>query len=268
MIGIIDSGLGGLAIAAEIRRRLPDSDVLYFADTAHMPYDRRPAAVIQGHALQGAGYLLDAGAEVIVLSCHIVAGVAGTFLEENLRVPVFSVAKETVAAALTSSRKHAFGVLASPVVVESRFYEENIQSQCAEARVYAVPAPLLTALAEEGWIKKPETAMMVKKHLHPLKIRQIDTLILGCNHLRLFQKMIARKAGARICIVQGAVPLAQRVHSFFEAASDLDTVPGRKGGLRVIVTEKTTHHEKNAKRFLGRNVTIETDTGVYRRTFL
>ena len=257
MIGILDSGLGGLTVAAEIMRRLPGLDVLYFGDTAHSPFGQRSAAAIRDYALRGADYLIDAGVKTIALSSHTISCVAGDFLEEKMRVPIFSVARETIAAAIAVSRNKAFGVIASPAVVESRFYTEMICNHIDDARVYAVAAPLIAALVEEGWIKRPETAMMVKKHIHPLKTRQIDTLILGNSHYSMLRKIIARKAGKRIQLVEGVSPLVERIARHTVMSRLSETPVDQKGYLRVAITEKTACHEKNARLFFNGNVKLE-----------
>ncbi|MDX9788238.1 MAG: glutamate racemase [Desulfobacterales bacterium] len=257
MIGLIDSGLGGLTVAREIRRLLPNQDLLYFGDTAHMPYGARPAAVIRDYTLRSAEFLLKAGANLLVLAGHTVACVAGPHLEDTFATPVLSVSEATITAAMADSSKNGFGLIATRATVESRFFEETIQKRCDSARVYAVAAPLLVALVEEGWIQKPETHMMVKKHLHPLITRQIDTLILGCNHFSLLQRAFARKAGARIKIVTGIMPLALQVKQIIDASSELNQPADRKGALRVMVSEKTAHYEKTARIFFGGHVVLD-----------
>jgi glutamate racemase len=257
-IGILDSDLAGLALARRIRQRLPHRDVVVVADTARGPLGKRTAEAIGEVAERGADFLVRAGAGIIVISCPILASIAADHLVNSLKIPVLSICEAAVSAAAAISRKKRFGLLAAPAVVESRYFEEALGRICPEAVVVAAAAPLLIHLVEEGWLKKPVTGMIVKAYLRPLKIRQIDTLILGGPHLTFLQKPLSRKAGARISPVTGEAVLLERIGRAAGDAAEPNLAADRPGVLRVCVTEKTPHLEKIAGLFFKGPVVLET----------
>jgi glutamate racemase len=254
-IGILDSGIGGLTVAREVCSQLPGHDVIYWGDTARMPYGSRHPDRIREYAAQGADVLVKAGARLLVVACHTIAATAGTDLAGKSGLPVFSILDAAVEVAIAASRKNSFGVIATRATVESGAYEENIRQRNPKAKIYTAAAPLLVSLVEEGWINTPETHRVVKNCLHPLKMRQIDTLILGCAHLSLLKKTISRKAGTQITVVDAGVPLSLKVREFIESAPEASS--GRGGTLRVFVSEKTAHLEKSARAFFNGNVALE-----------
>jgi glutamate racemase len=254
-IGILDSGIGGLTVAREVCAQLPGHDVMYWGDTARMPYGGRHPDSIRKYAAQGADVLVKAGVRLLVVACHTIAAIAGADLAGKSGIPVFSILDTAVEVAVAASRKGSFGVIATRATVESGCYEENIRRISPKAKIYTAAAPLLVSLVEEGWINKPETNRVVKNCLHPLKMRQIDTLILGCAHLSLLRHTISRKAGTQITVVDAGASLALKVRRFIESAPEESS--GRGGSLRVLVSERTAHLEKSARVFFNGNVVLE-----------
>lgn len=254
-IGILDSGIGGLTVAREVCAQLPGHDVLYWGDTARMPYGGRHPDTIREYAAQGAEVLVNAGVTFLVVACHTIAAIAAADLAGKLGIPTVSILDAAVEAAVAASRKESFGVIATRATVESGAYEEKILRISPKAKIYSAAAPLLVPLVEEGWINKPETRRVVKNCLHPLRMRQIDTLILGCSQLTLLRKSLSRKAGTQISVIDAARPLALQIRRFME--SDANPPDGRGGTLRVLVSEKTAHLEKMARAFFNGNVSLE-----------
>jgi len=126
-----------------------------------------------------------------------------------------------------------------------------------EAKVYSVACPLLVPLVEEGWLKKPETVMIIKKYLHPLKVRQIDTLILGCTHYPLLIDKIQRKIGKRVTVIDSSIALAENVKGFLDTHPEVDNLLGKKGEFKLFVSDVTEQFEKTAEATLKRKVLLE-----------
>jgi glutamate racemase len=260
-LGILDSDLGGLALARRIRQCLPQWDVVVMADTARTPLGKRSPEAIGEVAERGADFLVRAGgAGMIVVSCHILASIAGDRLARSLTIPVLSISEAAASEAAAVSLKNRFGLMAAPATVESRYFEAALARLRPEARVFSVATPLLRQLVEEGWLKKPVTGMIVKTYLRPLKLRQIDTLILGCSHLTVLEKTLSRKAGARTSLVTGVDRLMDRLREAAEKGGGeaAKTSLTREGSLRICVTEKTPHLEKAASLFFSGPVLPET----------
>ncbi len=257
MIGILDDGLGGLAAVDSLRRHLPDCDLLYFGDTAHGPYGARSAETAARFALDGARRLAALGARLILLTSHSIAAASGDRLAKAVDLPVFSPLQPGAAKAAARTRKGAVGVIGAPLTVEANAYADAMLSLNAGIRVYQVACPLLPLLIEEGRLKKPETILIVRKYLLPLKTRQIDALILGEAHYLRLSGTIARKAGKRVALIDPFEAMAESVRIFLEDAPDVEARLPRNGRLRIVLSDIPGGAEKTARALLGRNLQLE-----------
>ncbi len=217
MIGIFDSGIGGLTVVRALMEIVPKAPLVYLGDTARTPYGNKSAATIKANAFEAASFLVKKGARILVIACNTVSSYAAEELEEHFKLPVFEVVGPGVDLALKVSRKLRIGVIGTRATVESQVYPRRILQLNPQAKVFSAACPLLVPLVEEGWLNRPETNRIVKKYLHPLKVKQIDTLILGCTHYPLLKKTIQRKIGMRVTLVDSAHALALRVKAFLEA---------------------------------------------------
>ncbi len=257
MIGILDGGLGGLAAVKSLRRRLPDYDLLYFGDTAHGPFGGKSAETAARFALDGARRLAALGARLILATSHSMAAAAGDRLWAAPGIPVFDPIPSGAARAIARSRKGAVGVIASPLTIQTDAYGQAMASLDADVRVHPSACPLLPLLVEEGRLKKPETHMIVRKYLIPLKSRQIDALILGGGHYLPLAAAIGRKAGKRVALIDPFDAMAEAVRLFLREAPDRDAQLPKTGSLRVLLSDIPPGAEKTARFLLGRNLQLE-----------
>ncbi|MFO7667554.1 MAG: glutamate racemase [Desulfobacterales bacterium] len=257
MIGIFDSGIGGLTVVKAIMERIPCYDIIYFGDTARAPYGNKSPETVIEYALQDMTFLLKNGAKIIIMACNTASSVAFDIVEKKFEAPVFEVITPAVELALESSRKMAIGVIGTRATVKSGIYEKKIKAINPGARVYSASCPLLVPLVEEGWIERPETAMIVKKYLLPLKVRQIDTLILGCTHYPLLKHVIQRKIGKRVKIIDSSTGVAEKVEKFLKERPDIDCVLSKNGKSRIFVSDVTDQFAKTARITLKQNVLLE-----------
>ena len=247
MIGIFDSGIGGLTVVKAITERIPGYDIIYSGDTARTPYGNKSPETVIEYAVQDTTFLLNNGAKIIVMACNTASSVAFDIIEKRFDAPVFEVITPAAELALESSRKMAIGVIGTRATVKSGIYEKKIKALNPGARIYSVACPLLVPLVEEGWIDRPETAMIVKKYLHPLKVRQIDTLILGCTHYPLLKHVIQRKIGKRINIIDSSTGVAGKVEKFLKERPDIDSLLSKNGKTRIFVSDVTDQFAKTAR---------------------
>ncbi|MEJ2656501.1 MAG: glutamate racemase [Desulfobacterales bacterium] len=187
MIGIFDSGIGGLTVVRSVMEHLPGYDIVYFGDTARTPYGTKSADTVINYSLENIDFLLQHGAKIVVIACNTASSVASIRVAETFDVPIFEVVTPASEQAVNRSEISVVGIIGTRATVKSGIYEKKIKKMKPEAKVYSVACPLLVPLVEEGWMKKPETMMIIKKYLLPLKVRQIDTLILGCTHYPLLK---------------------------------------------------------------------------------
>ncbi len=258
MIGIFDSGIGGLTVARSIRKALPDHDLLYFGDTARSPYGTKSIETIREYALENIRFLLDEGAEIIVAACNSASSAALEVMTDRYKPPVFEVVTPAVAAALQATRTGRIGVIGTRATIRSGLYETQLRKADSAVRVHSAACPLLVPLVEEGWLKKPETIMIIKKYLHPLKVRQIDTLILGCTHYPVLKEAIGRKIGKRVRLIDSSAAVAESVKTFMESHPDIDRKMKKGGTGRFIVSDSTPQFEKTARAILKSHVRLET----------
>lgn len=257
MIGIFDSGVGGLTVVKAIRERIPDHDLIYFGDTARTPYGIKSAETVVEYTIENINFLVNHGAVIIVMACNTASSLAFEYARERFSIPIFEVVTPAVELALKISRRLRFGVIGTRATVQSGVYEKKIIENNPEAKIFSIACPLLVPLVEEGWLKKPETAMIVKKYLHPLKIRQIDTLLLGCTHYPLIKALIQRKIGKHVGIVDSSICVAEHLEKYLQNQFDRAHLLRKNGILRLFVSDITHQFEQMAKLTLKENVKLE-----------
>ncbi|AEH22253.1 Glutamate racemase [Thermodesulfobacterium geofontis OPF15] len=258
MIGIFDSGLGGLTVVKEILNKLPQYKIIYFGDTARTPYGTKSAETVKRYAIENTKFLLERGAKIIVVACHTVSSTAIPVLKEKFpNIPFFEVVTPSFKKALKLTKNKKIGLIGTRTTVESGIYDQLFSQADSEIKLYSNPAPLLVPLIEEGWLKKPETRKIVKKYLIPLKMKGIDTLILGCTHYPLIKKVIQEKAGKRIKLVDPSEEIALEVKNFIENTPELAKELQENGEPEIYVSDITPNFEKIAKLFLGRPIKLK-----------
>jgi glutamate racemase len=257
MIGIFDSGVGGLTVARAIMQQTPGYDIVYFGDTARTPYGTKSAETVIGYTVSNIEFLLSRGAKLIVIACNTASSVATAPVLKQFSVPIFEVITPAVELAVQASKNLNFGIMGTRATITSGIYETKIIENQPQARVYSVACPLLVPLVEEGWLDKAETAMIVKKYLQPLKTRQIDTLILGCTHYPLLKKVIQRKIGKRVHLIDSSISVSNCVNAFLAANSQIDRRLGRNGHLTLFVSDVTDQFKKIAEMTLKTKITFE-----------
>jgi len=257
MIGIFDSGVGGLTVVRSIMSYLPGYDITYFGDTARTPYGTKSADTVARYAIENIEFLISKGAKIIIVACNTASSIATEYVNGKYDVPIFEVITPAVEMATAVSKQSAIGIIGTRATIRSGIYKKKISGINPDAKVYSEPCPLLVPLVEEGWLKKPETAMIVKKYLHPLKTRQIDTLILGCTHYPMLKDVIQRKVGGRVNIIDSSLAVADKVKSFLEDKPEIDASLSKNGISRIFVSDVTDQFEQAARYILNRKVLLE-----------
>lgn len=208
MIGIFDSGIGGLTVARAIENLIPGVSLLYFGDTAKTPYGTKSASVITEYSLRNCEFLLSRGAKIIVVGCNSASSVAAEKMRREFKVPVLEVIEPAATRAVTLSKSGRIGIIGTRATVGSGVYEQQIGRMNPSSKVFSIPCPLLVPLVEEGWTAKRETKMILRRYLFPLRQQQIDTLILGCTHYPLLKELIQARMGRKVTLVDSSVEVA------------------------------------------------------------
>ena len=257
MIGILDSGVGGLSVLREMQRCMPARDFIYYGDTARAPYGRRSPERVASYVAQGLSILSDMGVGLLVVAGHSAAACLTDDARKQFPVPVLDIISAGVIPGLSLLAPKAVGILAPLLLEAAGEHEQAIRREFPGVRIYSKSAPLLEPLIEDGWLQKPETVMIVKKYLHFLKLRQIDALVLGSNHYTRLIRVIQQKMGKRVKLVDAAPVLVQGVKDYLAAHPGVDDACSKRGACRIMVSDVTVHLMKTAEMFYGQNVKLE-----------
>ena len=249
-IGVFDSGLGGLTVVRELRRLLPSEEILYLGDLAHLPYGTKSTDEIRRLSASCARFLLKQGIKALVIACNSASSVAFKLLSKTLPIPVLDVITPAVDEALAVTRNHRIGVIATYATIESRSYARSLEEKSPEAEYFLKPCPLFVPLAEEGWLEDAVALGAARKYLAPIKKKNIDTLILGCTHYPLLEKVIAKVMGPKVRLVDSAAPTALRLKALLQKKGLLYP-RGRRAPLRIFVTDHVRNFARIGESFLG-----------------
>ena len=237
-IGVFDSGVGGLTVAAAMRDLLPGENIFYIGDTARVPYGGKSQQTIERYAVEITGLLLAENAKMIVVACNSASALAIPRLEEILKVPVIGVIAPGAKAAIAATRKRRIGVIGTRATIYSRAYERAIQALNPDVEVISQACPMLVPLIEEGWLDDPITDQVIRRYLDKLVREGIDTLVLGCTHYPLLKEALKKFAGPEITLVDSARNCAIAVKELLKKEK-LAAPTNHIGKLQVALTDKS-----------------------------
>ena len=252
-IGVFDSGVGGLTVAAALRELLPAEEIFYVGDTARVPYGGKSPATIERYGIEISGMLLAEGAKIIVVACNTASALAVPRLQDLLRVPVIGVIEPGASAAVAATKSKHVGVIGTRATVQSKAYERAIHAIDPSIKVRAQACPLLVPLIEEGWLEDAVTDQVIQRYLNPMVRSGIDTLVLGCTHYPLLSTALASYVGSGITLVDSARNCAANVRALLQKLS-LAAPKNRAGGLKVALTDPSGAFLRVAEQALGLQV--------------
>ncbi len=203
-IGVFDSGIGGLTVLKQLMHLLPNESFIYFGDTARLPYGGKSGETIIRYSVENSSRLLEKNVKMIVVACNTASSYALDHLREIVKIPVIGVIEPSVACAIKSSVNKRIGVLGTKATINSQAYQKAILSKIPDAHITAIACPLLVPLIEEQYGEREATRLIVQEYLRPLSHEKIDTLLLGCTHYPLLQKLIRSEIGSHVHIVDSA----------------------------------------------------------------
>jgi len=267
MIGVFDSGLGGLTVVKKIFEYLPDYQVVYFGDTARTPYGGRGPETIKKYALEDLDILLRMGAQLIVVACNTASAVAFDELIKKSPVPILEVITPAVEQAIKVTKNKKIGILGTRATVNSGIYQRlirekvsNISAQGGPAsgwKVFAQSAPLLVPFIEEGQLKSVELKRIIRKYLWSLKQQQIDTLILGCTHYPFVRNIIKLKIGKHVNIVDPSTEIVLKLKKMIEEDPILATKLIKGQNHKLYISDISGNFGNLSEKWLKINLPIE-----------
>ncbi len=218
-VGVFDSGVGGLTVAREIMRNLPDEKIVYFGDTARLPYGNKSKDTVIRYSRQIIRFLKTQQVKAIVIACNTASALALEEVEKEFDIPILGVLKPGARVAASVTRNKKVGVIGTESTINSHMYDRFIQAQDPEISVYGKACPLFVSLVEEGWLKDPVTEEVARRYLDELMRQGIDSLILGCTHYPLLRSLVQKIVGEKVTLVNPA----------YETAKELERLLQREG---------------------------------------
>ena len=258
-IGVFDSGIGGLTVARELMRQLPSESIVYFGDTARVPYGPKSPETVRRYSHEIGEWLLAQGVKAVVVACNTATAHALPALRAELPVPVVGVVDPGARAAVRATSRRHIGVIGTVGTIGSGAYDRAIKALSPDAHVVGQPCPLFVPLVEEGWLEHDATRMIAREYLEPLRSDGVDTVVLGCTHYPLLKPLFAEIMGADVHLIDSAE----------ETAAETGRVLAERGLLaagaapvyRWVVSDAPAQFLRVAQRFLGRAIDrVETVT--------
>jgi len=249
-IGVFDSGIGGLTVVSELMRQLPDESIIYFGDTARVPYGPKSPDTVRRYSHEITTYLRAEGVKAVVVACNTATAHALPMLREELPMPVIGVVDPGARAAVQASRGGAIGVIGTKGTIASGAYERAIRGLAPDMLITARACPLFVPLVEEGWTDAEATGIIAREYLAPLAEANIDTLVLGCTHYPLLKPLIARILGDDVRLIDSARETAAETGRVLDAHG---LRAGRSGVVRhrFIASDAPQQFLELGQRFLG-----------------
>lgn len=261
-IGIFDSGVGGLTVYRAIRSSFPEEDLVYFGDTARVPYGPKSPNTIIEYSVQNSRFLLQQGIKILVVACNTSASVALSQLRQLTDIPIIGVIIPGSELAAQRTRNLRIGVIGTEGTVRSGAYEASILGLIPQAQVFSRACPLFVPLAEEGWLGGSIAKSIVTEYLSEFQALDIDTLVLGCTHYPLLKDLIQQAVGSQVTLVDSAEAIAQYLGSLLPAEYD-----GTPGLDRFFVSDNEEKFLQLAARILKREINQLTRVRLYESWF-
>lgn len=253
-IGIFDSGIGGLTVFAELVKNLPHENIIYFGDTAHVPYGSKSREKVTEFSKNIVKFLCSQNVKIIVVACNTASAFALNALRESFKIPVTGVIEPGSKAAVEATLNNRIGVIGTAGTVRSDSYKDAINRLNPNVNVFSKACPLFVPLVEEGWLEHEVTAMVTREYLEPLLKENIDTLVLGCTHYPLIKKVIQKTAGNSIKLIDSAESTSLIVKDML-SKMDLLNNSDEEGSYKFYVSDVPEKFKEIGCNFLRRPIT-------------
>ena len=252
-IGVFDSGLGGLTVFKAIARRMPEESLIYFGDTAHVPYGSKSPEAIARYSTAVARFLAGRGIKALVVACNTSSAWALPSIRRALKVPVIGVIEPGALAALAITRGKRIGIIGTEATVKSNAYPTSLRALSSGVKSFSQACPLFVPLVEEGWWTGSVVEETARRYVAPLKRARIDTLILGCTHYPYLKPVLSKMLGARVRLIDSAEETARETDRVL-ADLGLRAQKGRTGKREFYASDAPERFGRLGSRMLGRAI--------------
>jgi len=249
-IGVFDSGVGGLTVARELIAALPGEAIVYFGDTARVPYGSKSAETVTRYAAEAGQWLVAQEVKALVVACNTATAHAAAHLAATLPVPVLGVIEPGARAAAAASRTGRIGVIGTTGTIRSGAYDLAVRRLRPDARVYAQPCPLFVPIIEEGWSTHAVAKQIAAEYLAPLQDMDVDVLILGCTHYPLLRPVLQEAVGSSVTLVDSGRETAHDLAALL-AERALLRDGGPPAAHRFVASDSPLRFRDVGRRLLG-----------------
>jgi len=252
-IGVFDSGIGGLTVVRAMMERLPFENIIYFGDTARVPYGVKSPETITQYAAEITKFLLQREVKLLIVACNTMAAVASDTVKNLSPVPVLDVIDAGARTAVAETRSKHIGVIGTPATINSNAYARAIHQHDPDIRIFSQACPLFVPLVEEGWWNHPVTRLTAQEYLRPVIAEHVDTLVLGCTHYPLIKPLLQEIVGPDITLVDSAEAMADITANLLSSkylGNQERTLPT----YQFFVTDVPYHFQTIGEGFLGRTL--------------
>ncbi len=253
-IGVIDSGVGGLTVVREISRRLPRERIIYFGDTARMPYGPRTYEEVRRFTFEMIDFLRHQEIKMLVIACNSATAAGLPFYQDACEQPVLGVIDPGVRAALAKSRSGRIGVIGTVGTINSSEYEKALRRKNGKLHIVCKACPLFVLLVENNLVNTPEAKKVVQEYLDPLVREDIDSLILGCTHYPLMESLIQEVVGPSVSLINSAEEIAAEVEAILGSNSIANPLGSDKPCYRFFVSGSPESFEEVGAKLLKREI--------------
>ncbi len=263
-IGIFDSGIGGLTVLKEIVREIPGEDIVYFGDTAHLPYGTKSKETITKFSMDNVNFLKDFNTKIVIVACNTASSLSLDALKEHFEIPIIGVIEPGAKQAIAKTKTGRIGVIGTKATIGSGSYEACLKRLDPAVKVYSQACPLFVPFVEEGWLEGEVISKVARVYLEPLKSFQIDTLILGCTHYPLLKRVIQDTIGSKTGLVNSAEETAKETRALLSELKLFSPHPGDgQARTRFYVSDEPEQFRVLGERFLGCSIQSVAKVGDY-----
>ncbi len=256
MIGIFDSGYGGLTVLKPVMEVLPDYDYVYLGDNARYPYGSNSDENIKVFCEQAVEYLFSRGVTLIIFACNTASSVALRHIQQKYNKDGKKVLGVLIPAAEEAAKGKKIGVVGTKATIRANNYEVEVKKLNPEAKVYSKACPLLVPFIEEGWHAKPEAKSILKKYLRSLKSANIDSLILGCTHYPIMARDFKRYMGKKVRIVESGDVTAVKLKDYLKRHPEIEKQLSREGTRTFLTTDDSNKFKEFAEQQLKMKIKL------------
>ena len=252
-IGVFDSGIGGLTVVKHLSTVLPNEHIVYFGDTARVPYGSKSNSTVIEYSIQNTNFLLHKNVKVVVVACNTASSIAISELQKKFSVPVIGVILPGAQMAVNQTKTGKIGVIGTRATINNKAYSKAIKNIKNDIKVFEKACPLFVPLAEEGWTHHRATHEIAEEYLKELREKGIDTLVLGCTHYPILFDVIQEVIGSNVKLIDSGIATAEVVKNEIHKLT-LETNHKDHPNLDLFVSDIPTKFQEVAELFLGKAV--------------